>query len=817
MNRLGYPQNKAFPYIVVAVVYTLYVALFIASFERVGWAIAPLAIIPVMGGSWYFGIKGGILTAMLCILTNITVPMILESSPQEFMDGRGNLEGSIALLLLAVIMGRISTVARERREALIRLDELEEERQNYTNFLESLNEITRTALEASDLQSTLKGLVERIARLFKADDAFFAFWDEGNKRTTPIIAYGSMGESYPALHFEPGERTLTAAVMEFGHPLAIPDLKSSSHISPKIASLFRSHSMLGVPLIVHGNKLASFYLGYNNVRQFDHGEITYAEIAAQQMALVLTKIQLLEDTQRQVKKLTVLHEVALVSTQTESIDKLIERVTEIIGKNLFPDNFGMLLMDEERGVLHPHPSYRFGSSKDRFLNEIPLGQGITGQVAQMGQPIRVGNVGGVQNYLDVDHSTSSELCVPIKLKERILGVINAESSTADAFSVDDEFLLGTLAGQLATAIEQLRAAAAERQWLDQLAHSNELIYALAHITTHIEKALSKEEIIQTLGEELNKIDLTCVMAVYDLDRSLFTINYTSMESMVLEQMEQGLGFPLIESTFSLNKLNSTLKMDDTIHPAIVADPEDEIQLLFTQRREKRVSEILEAIWPEAELLRLPLLFEENLLGILWVWGKGITKADLPIMSIFAKQIGISLERARLFQEVQNLALIDPLTDLQNRRSLFELGRIEFSRARRAKRPFCCMMLDLDYFKQINDNYGHPIGDLVLRDLAQCSKRSIREVDLIGRYGGEEFLIFLPETDLDTARLVAERLRASIEKTPIRVSTQELSITISVGIATKDQNTLDLQTLVARADQAMYIAKYKGRNQVASSK
>src|SRR4030095_15908846 len=138
-----------------------------------------------------------------------------------------------------------------------------------------------------------------------------------------------------------------------------------------------------------------------------------------------------------------------------------------------------------------------------------------------------------------------------------------------------------------------------------------------------------------------------------------------------------------------------------------------------------------------------------------------TKADLPIMSIFAKQIGVSLERARLFQEVQSLALTDPLTGLQNRRSLFELGRIEFSRARRMNRPFCFMMLDVDHFKLINDHYGHPIGDQVLQEFATRCKNSVRAVDLIGRYGGEELIILLPETDSETALLVAERLRVSI--------------------------------------------------------
>ena len=818
MNRLAYPQHKISPYFIVAIVYLLYVTVLAVYHDYAQVGISSLAIIPVIAGSWYFGIRGGILVAILSIIANVVL-LTVTSRPQvvSFLDLSNDLRIFI-LILVAVVIGRLGVVSRERREALIRLEKYEKDRREYVNFLESLNKITRTALEGRDLQSTLKGLVERIARLFKADDAFFAFWDDENKITTPVIAYGSMSEVYPALHFESGERTLTAAVMEIGYPLAIPDLKRSSHISPKVAAMFRSRSMLGVPLIVQGKKIASFYLGYNGLHHFDEGEITYAEIAAQQIALVLTKIQLLEDAQNQVKQLTVLHEVALVSTQVETIDQLIERTTEIIGKNLFPDNFGILLMDEEKVVLRPHPSYRFVSAKDLFSTDIPLGQGITGQVAKMGQPIRVGNIEGIKNYLEVDQRTASELCVPIKLKDRILGVINTESTRTDAFSMDDELLLGTLAGQLATAIEQLRAATAERQWLNQLAHSNELIYALAHITTNIEKALSKEQIIQTLGEELNKIDLTCIMAVYDADRRLFTINYTSTESKDLELIENGLGFPLLQYTFSRDKLNSVLKTGDILPSAAASDPSYEIQMLFNRPHREGISKILEGIGvtPDIEALRLPLVFEESLLGILWVWGKSITKADLPVMSIFAKQIGISLERAHLFQEVQSLAMTDPLTGLHNRRSLFELGKIEFSRANRMNRPICCMMLDLDNFKQINDNYGHPMGDQVLQEFATRCKRSIREIDLIGRYGGEEFVVFLPETDIETAMQVAERLRASIVETPMKVSDQEVNVTVSIGVSRKDENTLELETLIARADQAMYIAKHKGRNRVAIS-
>jgi diguanylate cyclase (GGDEF)-like protein len=211
------------------------------------------------------------------------------------------------------------------------------------------------------------------------------------------------------------------------------------------------------------------------------------------------------------------------------------------------------------------------------------------------------------------------------------------------------------------------------------------------------------------------------------------------------------------------------------------------------------------------------MLEEHLLGYLWLWGNRLSAADLPVLSIFAKQIGLSLERARLFQEVQELALTDPLTNLLNRRSLFELGRIEFLRSRRGDRPFSGAMLDLDHFKRINDTYGHPTGDRVLQEIARRCKELVREIDLLGRYGGEELILLMPETPLVIATKVAERLRQQIQDVTVPLGEINESITISVGVATKDEYTPDLETLIARADQAMYIAKHRGRNRVAVSK
>ena len=818
LNRLFYPDSRYSPFIITTIAFALFAMVSAIFHERFRYETGVLTVIPVIIGSWYFGVQGGISMTAISILTRTALRASAGESFQELITDPVILFGSLALILISLIVGRLVTLAREHHEELLKWEEKERTRETRTTFLEFLNRITVRALEAENMGTTLDILVEEIGKLFEADDCFFSYWDEARGVPVPTAAYGSMRDIFPFMNFEPGDLTLSMTVMKSGHPIAVTDMGNSSYIEPKVAMVFPSRSMLGLPLIVQERKVGSLMLGYNNGRSFDHDDLTHAEMTAEQVALVLSKSQLLEEERKQVKQLTALHEVARVATHVDNEDALIESVTDIIGRNLFTDNFGILLLDEQGGFLHPHPSYRFFSQKEIVANKVHLGQGVTGQVALTGQPQLIGNVRNHKHYLDVDERTVSELCVPILFKDQPLGVINAESTKRNAFNADDERLLVTLAGQLATAIEQIRRAQAERKWLDQLAHSNELTYSLAHVTTHIEKALDRDEIIKTLGVELQKLGLICATAFYDADRELFTFHSTTMDPIMLVAFDQFIGVPFIKFSFSLGTLKSKLNLKIVNQPVVVENPLDEMQIFFSDKREKGLSDLLEGIGinPTAELLRLPLLFEQNLLGILWVWGEGVTRADLPVMSIFAKQIGISLERARLFREVQELALTDPLTGLSNRRSLFELGRIEFARAHRMNRPFCCMMLDIDHFKQVNDNYGHQTGDLVLLEIANCCKSSVREVDLVGRYGGEELVILMPETNLKTALQVAERLRRSIAENPLEISGRKLSLTVSIGVAQKDDNTLELETLLARADQAMYIAKHKGRNRVSVS-
>jgi diguanylate cyclase (GGDEF)-like protein len=183
------------------------------------------------------------------------------------------------------------------------------------------------------------------------------------------------------------------------------------------------------------------------------------------------------------------------------------------------------------------------------------------------------------------------------------------------------------------------------------------------------------------------------------------------------------------------------------------------------------------------------------------------------LSIFAGQSALALENARLFDEVKRLAITDSLTGLYTRRQLFYLGERELERFRRYGTVFSAIMLDLDDFKKINDTYGHLVGDQVLMTTAERCRQNVRSVDIIGRYGGEEFVLILPEINTEGARRSAERLRDVISASPVETESGPVMISASLGVAEIGPHHQRLEDLIHAADLAAYRAKSSGRNRV----
>lgn len=168
------------------------------------------------------------------------------------------------------------------------------------------------------------------------------------------------------------------------------------------------------------------------------------------------------------------------------------------------------------------------------------------------------------------------------------------------------------------------------------------------------------------------------------------------------------------------------------------------------------------------------------------------------------------------KQMEVLAMHDGLTGVLNRRAIEEQAEAEFSIARRKERPLSIILLDIDHFKRVNDTHGHKMGDKVLQQVAGVLSESLRKYDRLGRWGGEEFLLILPDTDLQGAMIVAERLRIQTAETNIPLENSEpFSVQISLGIATTNENFQTLAKFIDAADQALYKAKQSGRNRVCS--
>lgn len=216
---------------------------------------------------------------------------------------------------------------------------------------------------------------------------------------------------------------------------------------------------------------------------------------------------------------------------------------------------------------------------------------------------------------------------------------------------------------------------------------------------------------------------------------------------------------------------------------------------------------------------IPIMFKGKMVGILTLDSseKDIyTKYHTDIAFSFANHAAMAIENAKLYGQTKKQSRIDPLTNLYNRRSFFELANISFDKSKLSTQTISAIMMDIDDFKQINDKLGHHTGDLVLVRLAKICLEVISSNHVLGRFGGEEFIVLLPSTSLEAAEIIAESLRSAIECNPLIIRKQDsIPITVSLGVASITPTTQNLDYLFLEADKAMYKAKQQGKNKVVS--
>ncbi len=193
--------------------------------------------------------------------------------------------------------------------------------------------------------------------------------------------------------------------------------------------------------------------------------------------------------------------------------------------------------------------------------------------------------------------------------------------------------------------------------------------------------------------------------------------------------------------------------------------------------------------------------------------EGLDDNDQEKVVILGHQFALALRRVNLYREIEKIAITDSLTEVHTRRHFMERLQEELSRSKARKIKMSVLMIDVDHFKSFNDQYGHLTGDQILRKMAQILKENIREIDIAGRYGGEEFCVLLPDTDREGAKYAAERIRQATEKSEIEAYDNTVKATVSIGLATFPKDGQSVDELIEKADQALYQAKQTGRNRV----
>jgi len=324
----------------------------------------------------------------------------------------------------------------------------------------------------------------------------------------------------------------------------------------------------------------------------------------------------------------------------------------------------------------------------------------------------------------------------------------------------------------------------------------------------------------------------------------YQISLKIQNTILAEQMQSNVEFhdamkniaKIIETQYELNyiipmigEMVDRFISDHLIYIFLRNEEDTGFNLVWpTSCRNKKIFSVLSKINAKSKYLLtdgdkmgiFPLVGEKTLLGCIVAHSNmdKLNKKEIDYLLQLTNQSSITIHRANVYAEVLQHATLDALTGLNNRRQFEVRIKQEVATARRQKKPLCAMMIDVDFFKNVNDTHGHVVGDLVLKQIANVIRTELREYDIASRYGGEEFSVLLPFTKIEEAFAVAQRLRHAVEKDSIDVSGEKgepsvkINVTISIGVCEYNPND-DPDTLYKNADKALYQAKHHGRNKV----
>ena len=646
-----------------------------------------------------------------------------------------------------------------------------------------------------DVNVLLREIVKRAINLLNASQGEIGLF-EPSLNSLRILVSENMQPNQVGILIKVGEG-LMGKVAEKMAPLNMNDFPNWNGNADERAQQGLL-SGLAVPMLAgNGELLGVIEIGdKNKERLFFENDIRLLNLFAQQATIALRNAQLFENAKRRAEEAETIRKAGAVVVSTLNQEEAIRLILEQLALVVPYDSASVLL--HQKGVLKIVGGHGFADIQPVLGMEVTLDRKNPGAIVFLdNKPHFIKNipeeVPTFNQYSMNNHIIHSWLGVPLTIQDNPIGILSLDAHDQDKFSEEHARLVTAFADQVAIALEN------SRLYEDAVRSSSrfETLYRLSQI---ISANIRSEEIYPAIYKATTELmdteffSISLVNEKEGLIEDVYMIDRDTPAELTKRPITQGLFGKVIEDGNS--RLFNTF--DESMVAATGA-------VLIGDMTDDEISQ---------SVMVVPLRIGQKLIGVLSAQSYqpyAYTDTDLELLELLAANVAIAIENARLFSEVQELAITDPLTSLYNRRKFIELADQEFNRSKRYNRSLSVIMLDIDRFKVVNDTYGHSIGDQVLVQLADICSKGIRQVDFIARYGGEEFMILLPEAQSDDAMVIAERLRKDTENTPITTSVGQLSITISLGVAGLDESCASLEQLLDRADFAQYASKDAGRN------
>jgi diguanylate cyclase (GGDEF)-like protein len=480
--------------------------------------------------------------------------------------------------------------------------------------------------------------------------------------------------------------------------------------------------------------------------------------------------------------IAVLYDAGQAVLSTFDPDEVLQRILAIARDYFHLRNVAIVLLDKPSQQLYVRSQIGWDEGQDKV--RFPLGLGISGTAALKKQPVYAPDVSLDPRYICCAKSTQSELAIPLMVRDEVVGVLDCQSDRLDHFDHETIDLLTLFSTQASIALQNARLYSLEEQRRRQL----QAINAIAQQTTAVldlEVLLSR---VCGLIQDAFRVSHVSLFLREDHDLVLRAHHGT-----LTPRMQQGGRFPANTEPWAGILASSTTAM--------------ETDLASAPGTTKFFAE-------SASRMCIPLISFGQTLGILALdsaLADAFRDGDLQSLESVADICATAIQNAHYVERVKQLAYLDGLTGIFNRR-FFELRILEeIERARRYGTGMAVIMADIDQFKRLNDEFGHVLGDEVLRQVSSLFHQQLRKIDVVCRYGGEEFGILLTQTDAHHAMNVAEKLRKMVAGWQFPGVPR--TVTISAGTAAFPDHGTGRDDLVRAADSALYAAKQAGRNKV----